>query len=282
MFSRFQYILNDYHEYGYPDFFYESFIKKHMEKGEELYQNSVTTSRENLEKFIFSNGHIDGTSLQKNWFSIEDVDVFLSHSHKDLSKVKAFAGWLYDNFNLTSFIDSCCWGYCDDLLREIDDEYCYNASSCAYSYELRNYSTSHVHMMLSSALSQMIDKTECVIFFNTPNSIILEDEISQINKGNKEATLSPWIYHELSMTTMIRQTIPTRFTLKTPILEHNSLNFSEEQRELGFEHDVSKYLKNMRTLKDTDLLEWQAHYISSKLTGEFALDTLYKMLKNKH
>lgn len=53
MFSRFQFILNDYQECNYHDFFYESSIKQHMEKGEELYQNSVTTSRENLEKFFF-------------------------------------------------------------------------------------------------------------------------------------------------------------------------------------------------------------------------------------
>ena len=202
-------------------------------------------------------------------------NVFLSHSHKDITKVAAFAGWLYDTFGLTSFIDSCSWGYCDDLLKEIDDEYCKNKSGDTYNYQLRNYTTSHVHMMLSSALSQMIDNTECIIFFDTPNSIVLKDELDNVKKKDKKATLSPWIYHELSMSTMIRTTLPKR---RSVILEHSSEYSFDARSQLNIQYDVSEYLRNLTPLTEAVLMEWQ----DSLNTLEVPLDTLYKILKAKN
>jgi len=32
-------------------------------------------------------------------------------------------------FDIISFIDSCAWGYSDDLLRMLDDEYCLQKES---------------------------------------------------------------------------------------------------------------------------------------------------------
>lgn len=84
--------------------------------------------------------------MKEEWLKTQKYDVFLSHSHKDIDKVKAFSGWLYDMFGLKCFIDSCAWGYCDDLLRKIDDKYCWNKTGETYNYERRNYSTAHVHM----------------------------------------------------------------------------------------------------------------------------------------
>ena len=56
----------------------------------------------------------------KNELENEKVYIFISHSHKDINKVIAFAGWLKTNFGLEAFIDSCSWGYCDELLKIID------------------------------------------------------------------------------------------------------------------------------------------------------------------
>ena len=55
----------------------------------------------------------------------------------------------------------------------------------------------HVHMMLSTALSMMIDKVECLFFLNTPNSILPSDSISK--------TYSPWIYYEIAATKYIQK-----------------------------------------------------------------------------
>lgn len=81
-----------------------------------------------------------------------------------LIKLKHLLDSLHDCFGLEAFIDSCSWGYCDDLLNKIDKKYCYDSKKKTYDYHLRNYTTSHVHMMLSTALAEMMDNTECIIF----------------------------------------------------------------------------------------------------------------------
>ena len=169
MYSKFNLSIGDY--------FYNSELNKHLESGKRIYENHEVFAKKNLKEFIFDNGHIDGTAMKSNWFQIENVDIFISHSHQDITKVKAFAGWLYDEFKLTAFIDSCVWGYCDDLLKQIDNEYCKKEDGKTYDYELRNYTTSHVHMMLSTALMEMIDNTECIMFYNTPSSVTLVEDL---------------------------------------------------------------------------------------------------------
>lgn len=98
---------------------------------------------------------------------------------------------------MSSFIDSQIWGHSDQLLKEIDNKYCKNSSDSTYSYEKRNGSTAHIHMMLSYALTRMIDRTECVIFIESDKSISVSDSINKTN--------SPWIFHELSTVDTIRQ-----------------------------------------------------------------------------
>lgn len=55
-----------------------------------------------------------------------------------------------------------------------------------YDYNLRNYTTSHVHMMLATALTEMIDNTECIMFYNTPNSVLLADDLQKIKMKRKK------------------------------------------------------------------------------------------------
>lgn len=139
----------------------------------------------------------------------------------------ALAGWLWHNFKLKSFIDFCIWEFCDDLLRRIDHKYCLNASN-SFNYQKRNSSTSHVHMMLSVALSQMIDKTECIFFLNTPDSIKPYEGI--------EKTESPWLYSEISMTQIIRENKPKRFkneSLTGDIIEKSEKLLIKYNAELG-------------------------------------------------
>ena len=90
-----------------------------------------------LKDFILDNGNIDGTSLKEHWFPLISADIFLSHSHKDIEKVKGFAGWLYNEFGLRAFIDSSVWGYCDELLLEIDKKYCFQPKTDTYSSSRR-------------------------------------------------------------------------------------------------------------------------------------------------
>ena len=265
MFSKFNYTPGSLSSYK---------NERYFRLGSELYTDIERESRKCLSTFIKDNGQINGSALKEHWFSISQKDIFISHSHKDLDDVKAFAGWIKNTFDLDCFIDSCAWGYCNDLLKEIDDRYCRNDNSTSYSYKLRNYTTSHVHMMLSTALSEMIDKCECVIFFNTPHSVNMENDLRKIRENEKDAiTLSPWIFHELSMTTMIKQTTPERLVQK-PILKHRDEKLFEFC-DFSPEYDVTYPIKEMKELMDQDLQNWQNKY-NNNYNGN-ALDVLYNI-----
>lgn len=268
--------------------FYNRELNKHLESGKKIYGKHEKMAKKSLKEFIYDNGHIDGTSMKSNWFQIEDVDIFISHSHQDITKVKAFAGWLYDEFNLTAFIDSCAWGYCDDLLKQIDDDHCKKKDGKTYNYDLRNYTTSHVHMMLATALTEMIDNTECIMFYNTPNSISLVDDLQTIKDEKKKVTLSPWIYHELSMTSLVRKRKPSR---TIPLLENVIVHkaFSEKNN-INIEYDVDDYLGEMISLASDELELWKRYYaiLTHRLDGDsilningyediYPLDVLYNL-----
>lgn len=147
------------------------------------------------------NNKKDGNKIQANWFPEINADVFISHSHADEKLAKALGGYINEKTNLKSFIDSEVWGYSNELLRHIDNNYCKFPNKNLYDYELRNHSTSHVHMMLSVALMQMISKSKYFIFLDTPNSNESNNTLIKNNDINK--TNSPWIYNELMITKII-------------------------------------------------------------------------------
>ena len=195
---------------------------------------------------------------------------------------------MHDEFNLTAFIDSCVWGYCDNLLQQIDDAHCKKKDGKTYNYNLRNYTTSHVHMMLSTALTEMIDHTECIMFYNTPNSVSLVDDLQAIKGEKKKVTLSPWIYHELAMTSFIRIRKPDRtISLLENALVHKAYS---EKNDIHIEHDVDKYLEEMIFLSPDALELWKRNYavLTHRLDGDsiphikgyedvYPLDVLYNL-----
>lgn len=174
-------------------------------RGNELYKKISEEIAEHLDKYVLpqNNNVIDASLIQRDWFPCVKADVFISHSRANQNLAIALAGMLNDR-GITAFIDSCIWGYCDNLLKQIDNEYCLTVSN-TYSYQKRNYSTSHVHMMLTNALMEMMDKTECVIFMQTSESVV------DHNYGINTKTYSPWIFHEIALTKYLRVNLPDRF-----------------------------------------------------------------------
>ena len=175
-----------------------------MSAYEEFYSISndtdLTETRSSLSKYLLNDVIIDGHLMSEDWFPQVKADIFLTHSHLDKEYAYALAGWLNVNLGLKVFVDSAIWGYADELLNEIDNKYCMTGRG-SYSYEGRNITTAHVHMMLSTALLKMIDKAECLLFLSTENSTTSQFS----NCMNGSATYSPWIYSEIAIANCIRR-----------------------------------------------------------------------------
>ena len=133
MFAKFNFIPSNA--------FYNNELNPCLTLGNQMYSEHQKEVQDCLSEYITEEGIINGSALKEHWFSISQKDIFISHSHKDIHKVKAFAGWLKLNFGLEAFIDSCSWGYCDELLNKIDKKYCYKPKTKTYDYNLRNYTT---------------------------------------------------------------------------------------------------------------------------------------------
>ncbi len=235
-----------------------------LEKGRSLYDKKKNEIKTRIDAFSGENGVLDGTKMQSNWFPKENADIFLSHSHKDEDLAIALSGWLNERFGLTTFIDSCIWGNSDTLLKELDNNYCPSVKPGFYDYNKRNKSTSHVHMMLSTALSMMIDNVECVIFLNTPNSVKPEDII--------ERTESPWIYSEIGMTRLIKEK-PLKLYRRSKIhfLLEGGRCFSDS---LKIEYNIS--MDHLTTISPIDLKKWDESWTKhTHSKEEFSLDMLY-------
>lgn len=258
-----------YKKYNYiPSQKYNTLINPYRQQGLDLFNSYKNDVELSLDKYIADDNVIDGTALQSNWFKQYDMSIFISHSHNDRNKALSLAGWIYENFGINSFIDSCIWGYGNDLLKKIDNKYCRNNDGKTYSYERRNFSTSHVHAMLSMALMQMINQTETIIFVNTPNSISLKADFNSLNKDNSE-TKSPWIYEELSIMNYIKLTIPERLNT----IKHQFRKSSDDAFDV--EYNVDEYLRQMILLSDDDLDKWKRNHDSSAN----ALNELYILKK---
>lgn len=237
--------------------------------GKESYSRIRNGISDQMKSFKNSDGSIDATKIQRGWFPRTPASIFLSHSHKDEKLAIAFAGWIKEQFNLDVFIDSCLWGNSSVLLKLLDDTYCLNTNGKTYNYQLRNLTTSHVHMMLQTALADMIDSTECVIFLNTPNSISPEDVVSK--------TLSPWIYSELSTTTIVRNKEKEDYRTRL-IAESRSFSSGGVLPKFKYIAPVDQLMK----LDFNDLKQWYDIYKKSEKEGKpmHALDALYAVNKN--
>jgi hypothetical protein len=240
----------------------DDFISSYLDKGYIVFNENVKHIEKELDNFILNDGSIDGSKLQADWFPEVKADIFLSHSHGDREKAIALAGWLRSTFGLTVFIDSCVWGYANTLLRKIDDIYCKNTNSNTYNYDKRNYSTSHVHMMLSLALTKMMDSTECLIFLNTPNSIATNEVIDNQTK-------SPWIFHEIATSSVLRKQKPHRFGLI------KKGYYFENAQILTIKYNLD--LSDLIDISTANLLEWKNDF---NVEGDsHSLDVLYKKHK---
>ena len=245
-------------------------IQADYDQGQKLYESHDHTVKRLLTDFINARGSIDGSQLQDNWFPQIKADIFISHSHGDEKKAKAIAGKLYSQFGLVSFIDSCVWGNADNLLKTLIRPSYNEKEGCYYLDEVTKAS-SHVHMMLSIALTMMIDYTECLFFLNTDESVIPTYAQSK--------TTSPWLYLEVSVSRYIRKRSAIEHRPKQIKQHSDGGRFLTETKLPPIEHEL--YLRHLTNITTADLDRWYKEYHASRFREEYPLDRLYELYPEK-
>ena len=236
------------------------------EIGKKIHKMNKKSVKKDIESLKGDDGILMAEKITAKWFSEIEADVFLSHSHKNKEEVVGLSGWLSENFGVHAFIDSCVWGRSDHLLKLIDDAYCLNNSRGTYNYKKRNRSTSHVYMMLSVALTKMINRCDCIIFVNTPQSISVKNSIGA--KG--DITYSPWIYHEIMTTGLIKkQRKSDRFrTIDEARVKNDSMD-------LSVQYDVDLSHLTDVTFSDLQDIAHKHKDIEKSKLGRVSLSDLY-------
>lgn len=196
------------------------------------------------------NGVLDGSKIKSDWFPEGNFDIFLSHSHADKDLALLIANVLRVNFGLNVFIDSEVWGFADNLLREIDDKYALAPSKETYEYQVRNRTTSNVHLMLNSALNEIIDKSECLIFLNTNKSVYTDKNLYD----EKTYTASPWIMSELYFSSRVRRHFPDRYKQNMAFNESLRKSVSSNEQAFVMLHDLP--VSHLEPLTEKNLINW--------------------------
>lgn len=233
--------------------------------GKEVLSQNKKTVSDSLEKYIKANGHINANQLSGEWFPTVETDVFISHSHADVNLAHALAGFLKKELGLTAFVDSSIWSNIADLQRLVDKPLImFNGK---YNYYKRNQSTAYVHLLLSTALTKMMDNAEALFFLSTPNSL---------NSTENNITESVWIYHELFTSNFLRQKQPDRNNYLQKCFSGGIL---EARKTDGFRMDFKVDLSDFKSLTPNIINNWltakEADYSSH------SLDILYS-LYNEH
>mgnify|MGYP004574395093 CR=1 FL=1 len=257
----------------------ETFFKDIGFNKTKITQNSPTIYRRRIARILNQN-IVNGTDIQKVCFNEIDADVFISHSHNDKELAIALARWLECKFRIKSFIDSDVWDYVDNLLKTINDKYSdkqYSSTGevCSYNYNSCNRASQHANIMLITALQKMIDKTECIIFLNTDNSIQIFNE----DYGEISRTYSPWIYSEILSTQIIR---------KKPLFYYR--DYKQPEQRAAFEsaefinyftfyYDVC--LDHLTKINGEKLNSWVINYYGSDNREKYPLDALYSFTNQK-
>lgn len=187
-----------------------------------------------LESVTDQNGVIDGSNLKGLTFPFDkaNYDVFISYSHNDEPEALYLATYLRKK-GLTVFLDSTVWYSADGLLDRIDRKYSLAEDKVHFDYLKRNFSTSHVHAMLSMAMLEAIRRSECCLFIESPHSLTLES-------GIKDKTLSPWIFEEATFINTIQPTLPPRLTepYTRMFCEGGSIRINDSSNQLKAQYNI--------------------------------------------
>lgn len=207
---------------------------------------------------IFKDGEYNVNDIIDEHLSTEEhFDFFISHSHKDMGLAIRISNFL-KKFNIKCFIDSMYWDCIYDALYDIDSKHCVskydkNGKIDTFNYKKRNATTAAVYSILTTQLSKAMDRSDCIIFLNTDNSLCERNDL-------RNSTYSPWLYHEISMTSLLNKKTPPYMRPKigdsygvSASTEHL---LAEDQEVAKFKFDLSSEIRNMPSVYINEFIDF--------------------------
>lgn len=213
---------------------------------------------------VKNGGILTSDDLENEWFPELRCQIFISHSHIDEKTAQILKKWLRNNLGIDAFIDSEVWLYSKAIITEIVNEKFNNSIKCDQLHEHYKFTletSAKVNMILVSALTKMIDNTECLLFLNTNNSI------NTIDGYNNNYTYSPWLFYELFISKLIKP----KSKEKHRVIK--KLGFIQESSETNINYPID--LGELVDINVEDLKKWSDKHKESD--NKYALDTLYEM-----
>lgn len=191
---------------------------------------------------------------EDNYNEQKQFDIFIAHSNEDIRLAKSLACIIEEKFGLRCFLDSMYWSN----LEYLQTQMLINTKS--QEDDILEYNkflqiAKHCDILMAGALSNMIDKCECVFFLNTPN----------LSGGNLSDYMSkqysPWIFYEIYCTSLIKKCVPERYKKSTAM--------KETHKDMYIDDNLN--IKNLTQINEEDIVRW----LSSINKKENPLDTLY-------
>jgi len=125
-------------------------------------------------------------------------------------------------------------------------------------------------MMLSTALTMMIDNTESIFLLNTNNAIKTSSEILG-------TTSSPWLYSEITISKLIQKKDPKRHYRRTVLFSKSILDNLNESIVAKFKVDT----EHLSSISEISLLKWVTEFNQLHKEYQYPLDALYTVVHPK-
>lgn len=168
--------------------FFKDKFEEYYEIGRVLHRKTKEKVLEEILRFDYKDMPFKSEEFINSFFPITEADVFISYAHIDSDLAMALVGWLKKEFDITTFVDECLWAFGPEILENFDKSSINDKWIKMFSF------ISNFNIIITQALSNMIERCPLFIFLNTENSNFI--------RNGEIKTFSPWLYHEINMSSI--------------------------------------------------------------------------------
>lgn len=175
-------------------------LKSYCEDDEDCEDEEFVDYRDALRSCIVKNDNdeiiVNGNKLQEALFKKDGIKdaIFISHLHADVNKARRIKFLLSRSLpQYKVFIDSEIWSDVYQVIKELKIEYARTSDGKYYKGDISLKIIKNLFLMVAMSLTEVISKSSAFIYISG----------GEKKSGNTIATDSPWVCHELLVSSLI-------------------------------------------------------------------------------